>query len=167
MLFACSKDEIATNENNDDTSENTDSSDESSDNNTIDTADWSLITHSNDIDPNYSEVYDDNNTVRRIDIVFDSSDWDLMLEDMSSLFGTFGQGGPGGPGPGGFPDENPIFKPADIYYNGLQWYKVGARFKGNSSLAFSWRNGIWKMSFKLDFDEFEDCLLYTSDAADE
>ena len=156
MFFACSKDEIATNENTDDTSENTDSSDESNDNNSIDTADWSLITHSNDVDPNYLEVYDDNNTVRRIDIVFDSSDWDLMLEDMSSLFGTFGQGGPGGPGPGGFPDENPIFKPADIYYNGLQWYKVGARFKGNSSLAFSWRNGIWKMSFKLDFDEFED-----------
>ena len=79
MLFACSKDEIATNENNDDTSENTDSSDESSDNNTIDTADWSLITHSNDIDPNYSEVYDDNNTVRRIDIVFDSLTKTLFL----------------------------------------------------------------------------------------
>ena len=45
MFFACSKDEIATNENTDDTSENTDSSDESNDNNSIDTADWSLITH--------------------------------------------------------------------------------------------------------------------------
>ncbi len=53
-------------------------------------------------------------------------------------------------------DEDPIFVPADIYYDGIQWYRVGIRFKGNSSLQTSWENGILKLSFKLDFDEFED-----------
>ena len=159
LLFTCSKDEQVINGDSDDSSDNTDDSDNSDSNSGLDIADWSANTHSNDVDPNYTEVYEDNGSVRRLDIVFDPSDWALMLEDMSGLFGTFGQGGggPGGGGPGGgFPDENPIFRPAEVYYNGLQWYKVGARFKGNSSLSFSWRNGVWKMSFKLDFDEFED-----------
>ena len=160
VLFTCSKEEDIINGGNNDSSDNTDDSD-TSDDSGLDIADWSAITHGNDIDPNYLEVYEDNNSVRRLDIVFDPSDWALMLEDMSGLFGTFGQSGgvPGGGGPGGgggFPDENPIFKPAEVYYNGLQCYKVGARLKGNSSLSFSWRNGVCKMSFKLDFDEFED-----------
>ena len=122
--------------------------------NDFDTPDWTIETHSNDGDLNYTEVYDDNNTVRRLDIVFNSDDWQMMLDDMTEIYGPFGQGG--GPGGGGFSDENPIFRPAEVYYNGIQWYKVGARFKGNSSLAFSWRNGVGKLSFKLDFDEFED-----------
>jgi spore coat protein CotH len=33
---------------------------------------------------------------------------------------------------------------------------VGIRFKGNSSLQTSWQQGILKLAFKLDFDEFED-----------
>lgn len=53
-------------------------------------------------------------------------------------------------------DEDPIFVPSEVYYNGLQWYKVGVRFKGNSSLQSSWSNGILKLSLKLDFDEYED-----------
>ena len=55
-----------------------------------------------------------------------------------------------------FLDEDPIFVPADVYYNNKQWYKVGIRFKGNSSLKNSWESGILKLSFKLDFDEYED-----------
>ncbi len=151
VLVSCSKDDDLAEVNNNDNSDN------NSDNSGLDIADWSIETHSNDVDPNYAEVYDDNNSVRRIDLVFDPKDWELMLEDMSGLYGTFGQGGGGpGGGGGGFADENPIFRPAKVFYNGVEWYKVGARFKGNSSLSFSWRNGVWKMSFKLDFDEFED-----------
>jgi len=33
---------------------------------------------------------------------------------------------------------------------------VGVRFKGNSTIRFSWNRGIWKIPLKLDFDEFED-----------
>ena len=60
--------------------------------------------------------------VRRIDLVFDPKDWELMLEDMSGLYGTFGQGGGGpGGGGGGFADENPIFRPAKVFYNGVDF----------------------------------------------
>ena len=160
FLISCSKDDSQIMIDNNNSSNN---SEDNIGSNALDISDWAVNTHSNDIDPDYTEVYENNGTVRRMDIVFDASDWSLMLEDMSGLYDTFGQGGGPGGGPGGghgggpgFASENPIFRPADVYYNGIQWYKVGARFKGNSSLAFSWRNGIWKMSFKLDFDEFED-----------
>ncbi len=65
-------------------------------------------------------------------------------------------GGAGGPGGSTFSEEDPIFVPGEVFYNGKQWYRVGPRFKGNSSLQSSWSNGILKLSFKLDFDEFED-----------
>jgi spore coat protein CotH len=77
-----------------------------------------------------------------------------MLDDMTTNYGTFGQRSDGN----GLLDidENPIFVPADVYYNNTQWYRVGIRFKGNSSLQSSWQAGNLKLSFKLDFDEFED-----------
>jgi spore coat protein CotH len=72
---------------------------------------------------------------------------------MTNKYGSFGSGGGGGLVDS---DDNPIFVPGDVFYEGTQWYKVGLRFKGNSSLQSSWRSGILKLSFKLDFDEFED-----------
>ena len=118
--------------------------------------DWTTETHTKDIDPNFDEVFQDN-AVKRLDIVITEARWQSMLDDMTSNYGTFGSGG-GGPGGGGLieTDEDPIFVPAEVFYGGKQWYRVGVRFKGNSSLQSSWRNGILKLSFKLDFDEFED-----------
>ena len=122
--------------------------------------DWTTTTHSKSADPDFEEVFD-NSQVKRFDISITSERWQLMLDDMTDLYGEFGgsnQGPPGG-GPGGsgdFSDENPIFVPADVYYNDTQWYRVGVRFKGNSSLMSSWLSGILKLSLKLDFDEFED-----------
>ncbi|NQV13852.1 CotH kinase family protein [bacterium] len=126
--------------------------------------DWTTETHGKAADPNFDEVFDDTQ-VKRFDIVISSDYWQSMLDDMTEQYGDFGSagdqpgGGPGGGPPGGGLDEgakDPIFVPADIYYNGTQWYKVGVRFKGNSSLRSSWLSGILKMSLKLDFDEFED-----------
>jgi spore coat protein H len=51
--------------------------------------------------------------------------------------------------------ENPIWVPADIEFDNQTWTNVGIRFKGNSSLMSAWGGGIWKLPFKLDFDEFE------------
>jgi hypothetical protein len=75
-------------------------------------------------------------------------------------FPRSGQGGPPGGGgfgggPGSFTSENPIWVPATIGFNGLEWTNVGLRFKGNSSLRSSWSGGGDKLPFKLDFDEFE------------
>ena len=121
--------------------------------------DWTTETHSKDADPNFDEVFEDN-AVKRLDIVITETRWQSMLDDMTSLYGDFGSvsGGPGGGGPVDtvLDEEDPIFVPGEVFYNGKEWYRVGVRFKGNSSLKTSWESGILKLSFKLDFDEFED-----------
>ncbi|MGY5453487.1 CotH kinase family protein [Agarivorans sp. MS3-6] len=115
--------------------------------------DWTEDSHSKNVDPNFSEVFDDSQ-VKRLDFVVTEARWQNMLDDMTATYGSFGQSN----GQSNLidSDENPIFVPADIYYNDTQWYRVGIRFKGNSSLQSSWEQGILKLAFKLDFDEFED-----------
>jgi spore coat protein CotH len=113
--------------------------------------DWTSDTHSNDASPNFDEVFEDN-AVKRIDIIITEDRWQSMLDNMTETYGIFGTGG----APKEEIDEDPIFVPAEIFYNGLEWYRVGVRFKGNSSLRTSWKKGILKLSFKLDFDEYED-----------
>ena len=119
----------------------------------FETTDWTDATHSKSADPDFDEVFEDN-AVKRLDFVISEERWEGMLTDMENTYGSFGSGGGGG----GLveSDDNPIFVPGDVYYNGKQWYKVGLRFKGNSSLQSSWGSGIMKLSFKIDFDEFED-----------
>lgn len=113
--------------------------------------DWTTETHSKDTDPDFGEVFSDTE-VKRLDFVISEDNWDAMLDDMTSIYGTFGQRGGGN----NFSDEDPIFVPGSVFYEGTEWYKVGLRFKGNSSLQSSWQAGILKLAFKLDFDEFED-----------
>ena len=66
-----------------------------------------------------------------------------------------GHGGPGG-GPGITSTENPIYVPCEINFEGQTWSHVGIRFKGLSSLRMSWSSGVYKLPFRLNFDEFED-----------
>lgn len=135
--------------------------------------DWTDATHSKNVAPNFEEVFEDN-AVKRLDIVVTEERWESMLADMTANYGAFGgttSGGPGGGGPGGpggggpggpvtevavASDDDPIFVPAEVFYGDKEWYRVGIRFKGNSSLQSSWQAGILKLSFKLDFDEYED-----------
>lgn len=114
--------------------------------------DWTEETHSKSADPNFDEVFEDNE-VKRLDIVITEDRWQSMLDDMTDLYGLFGAGEQRG---GLAETDNPIFVPAEVFYNGKEWYRVGVRFKGNSSLQTSWQTGVLKLSFKLDFDEFED-----------
>ena len=115
--------------------------------------DWTTATHTKSGAANFGLVFDDNK-VQRIDIVVTKKRWQLMLANMTTLYGAFGTGSQ--PGGGSSVTENPMFVPAEVFYNGKQWYRVGVRFKGNSSLQSTWKSGNYKMSFKLDFDEFED-----------
>lgn len=57
---------------------------------------------------------------------------------------------------GMFPDQNPMWVPVTLEFEGQTWTDVGMRFKGNSSLSGTWGAGNLKLPFKLDFDEFED-----------
>lgn len=149
-------DEVAVDDDETDTEEETTTVDDAD----FEATDWTTETHSKDADPDFDEVFEDN-AVKRLDIVITEDRWQSMLDDMTNLYGEFGaigQGGPGGGGPPGdtFADEDPIFVPAEVFYEDKEWYRVGVRFKGNSSLQSSWQAGILKLSLKLDFDEYED-----------
>ncbi|UXX79193.1 CotH kinase family protein [Reichenbachiella carrageenanivorans] len=137
---------------NDNIEDSTDETTESIDDTVFEATDWSADTHSNDADPNYEEVFEDD-AVKRLDIVITPARWQAMLDDMTSLYGTFGTHSNHS---SIFADENPIFVPAEVFYKDKEWYRVGVRFKGNSSLLNTWQDGNLKLSFKLDFDEFED-----------
>lgn len=143
-FIACSDDDAITSE---------EENEEEVDDTDFEATDWTSATHSNDADPDFDEVFEDN-ALKRLDIVITETRWQSMLDDMTETYGPFGSGG-GGPGLIDA-DEDPIFVPAEVFYEGIEWYRVGVRFKGNSSLQSSWRNGILKLSLKLDFDEFED-----------
>jgi len=72
-----------------------------------------------------------------------------------------GPGGPGGPGPGGgggvdLLPRTPIYVECDVTTEDRSWQHVGIRFKGNSSLAMSWQQGIMKLPLRFNWDKFED-----------
>jgi spore coat protein H len=70
---------------------------------------------------------------------------------------AFGGMGPGaGRGPIDLVGGDPVYVPVTIRYDGRAWNQVGMRYKGNSSLASAWRQGIMKLGFRLHFDRFED-----------
>ncbi|GAA3650580.1 CotH kinase family protein [Flavivirga jejuensis] len=148
LFIRCSNDDTTTEEEGDVTDD--DDTEAVIDDTDFVATDWTEATHSKDADPDFDEVFDDT-AVKRIDLVISEDNWAVMLANMTELYGTFGSRGNGG-----FSDEDPVFVPSSVFYNGIEWYKVGVRFKGNSSLSSAWRAGILKLSFKLDFDEFED-----------
>lgn len=52
--------------------------------------------------------------------------------------------------------DNPIWVESSITFDDTTWDHVGIRVKGNSSLKSAVSSGNNKLSFKLDFDEFEE-----------
>ena len=119
--------------------------------------DWSSASHSNSADPNYALIFNQN-TVQRIDLVLSEDEFKDMSDDLDDLLASSGGPGGGGPGGGGTVDleEDPIYVAADFFYNGKQWYEVGLRYKGNSSLSRPYSQGIKKYPLRLKFDKYED-----------
>lgn len=136
--------------------------------------DWSTATHGSTT-PNYTQVFNDD-VVQTLKIVISADNWAAMESDMETIYGARnsnsvgqggGAGGPGGGGPGrgaggniGAPANDvavadPKFVECSVYYNGKQWYNVGVRYKGNSSLKGAWYDNSLKIPFKLNFDYFE------------
>ncbi len=124
---------------------------------------WGEETHSKKADPNYELLFD-HNKVLRMDITIAPSDWQAMMDDMTKKFGRFGTlfgtGSNSSFNPfepwnlGG--EENPIYVPCDLVFEGKTWYHVGIRFKGNASLRTTWQTGSYKLPLRFNFDKFED-----------
>ncbi|MFI3327660.1 MAG: CotH kinase family protein [Rikenellaceae bacterium] len=117
--------------------------------------DWDDATHSKNVDPDFDEVFAQN-VVQRIDITISYENWLSMWADLGDNITTSSNGWGGQGQVNTDLDFTPIWVPCTITYKGTDWYKVGLRFKGNSSLVTAYSNGISKLSMKLDFDEFED-----------
>jgi hypothetical protein len=54
------------------------------------------------------------------------------------------------------PPLDPAYVAVRVDFNGKHWDSVGFRLKGNSSLSAAWRQGNYKLPFRLNFDELED-----------
>lgn len=114
-------------------------------------ADWTIETHTNGVDPDYSILFGEAN-LYRFDIVIDASNWSSMQSNLSSILQSSG----GRPGGTADVSEDPMWVDCSIFFEEKEWYHVGVRYKGNSSLQSAYQSGNDKLSFKLDFDEFED-----------
>jgi spore coat protein H len=129
-----------------------------SDADALPTPQWTAATHGKGTAPNYATVLP-TDTVQRLDIVIAASDWATLQAELATYASSSSGPGPGGPpGGGGSLDQafDPSWVPCDVFHAGRQWYKVGIRPKGNSSLQQTVKSGNKKTSFKLDFDQFED-----------
>jgi len=125
------------------------------DSKTLSIPDWTDASHGNKVDPDYAIVLPQDK-VNTLEITMTSVDWSNIQTNMTSLYGsTFGAGGQQ-QGGGTFPDTEPDYVAVSMKFNGKEWYKVGFRLKGNSTLRNSWRNGIYKLPFRLNMDHYED-----------
>jgi hypothetical protein len=118
---------------------------------TADYADWTDATHGSSTEPNYDIVFNQNE-VLRLDIEISSSDWTSMQSNLSSVVNS-----------SSFDRttqevevDDPEWFECSFSYDSLEWYHVGIRYKGNSSLVSAYSSGIDKLSLKIDFDQFED-----------
>ncbi|MEQ9442125.1 MAG: CotH kinase family protein [Cyclobacteriaceae bacterium] len=139
------------------------------------TPDWAEASHSNNVEPDYDIVFNQK-AVNTLEITMTADDWEFIQADMEEKFGAafgagggargggFGGGNPpvggGFPGGGGgaliFGTDDPEYVAASLKFNDTEWYKVGFRLKGNSTLSSSWSAGTYKLPFRLNFDKFED-----------
>lgn len=122
---------------------------------TLSIPDWADASHGNKTDPDYAMMFPQEK-VNSLEITMTSADWTRIQSNMTSLYGSaFGAGGQQ-PGGGTFPDAEPDYVSVAMKFNGKEWYKVGFRLKGNSTLRNSWRSGIHKLPFRLNMDRYED-----------
>jgi len=116
--------------------------------NMADYPDWTEETHGSLVNPDYDMVFD-HNSVLRFDIEIDEDDWEDMMDDLADILSSGGH-----PGSTNLVSSTPVFVPCSFRFNGIEWYNVGIRFKGNSSLRSTYQSGNDKLPFKVDFDEF-------------
>ncbi len=114
------------------------------------TPQWTAATHgklsTSELAANLATVFP-GDQVQRIDLQIENSNWLLMQNNLVYLKAILGNSRD-------FTSvEDPVTVPCSAFVDGVEWYKVGVRYKGNSSL-FDANSG--KLPLKLKFNEFED-----------
>ncbi len=112
--------------------------------------------------PDYNWVFPEAE-MRSINIQVGQANWDKIQRDME--YRTIRKFGSATTIPGAVPPAgngsldavpgDPIYVEAEVSQGDKKWQKVGFRLKGNASLNATWRSGVYKLPFKLQFDEFE------------
>lgn len=118
--------------------------------------------------PDYNWVFPEAE-MRNIVIQLGQVNWEKIQKDMeyrtARKFGSAttipGAVPPAGNGNLDAVPGDPIYVEADVLQGSNQWKKVGFRLKGNASLNATWRSGVYKLPFKIQFDEFEDKFTET------
>lgn len=107
---------------------------------------WTQASHCQGAPPAYDLLLNETD-VTRVDIVVDTSSHNAAMQDLSVKLS--------GPGTGEF-IPNPLWVPVTVRHGGLTWTEVGMRYKGNQALKDAWQKGVRKLSFRLQFDRYED-----------
>jgi spore coat protein H len=113
--------------------------------------------------PDYAWVFPEEE-VRTINITVGKENWEKIQRDMeyrtTRKFGSSttipGAIPPAGNGALDAVPGDPIYVEAEVSQENNKWKKVGFRLKGNASLNATWKSGVYKLPFKIQFDEFED-----------
>lgn len=113
------------------------------------TPQWTPDTHGKlktaAIRANLSKVFD-GAALQRLDIAIEHGNWQLMQSDLAALHADLRKT------KSMYLLDDPVTVPCALFHGGREWYKVGIRFKGNSSL-YAANSG--KLPLKLKFNEFE------------
>lgn len=148
----------------------------------LDLTGWNTYTHGAG-PANYTELFD-NDKVHRIDLETSSKEWNRLIKETTRSYGKFGGGG--NIGGYDFGDEmqdttnmadttdtdfgefdegggeeligeaDLPYIPFSLYLNGTKWFKVGVKFKGNSTMEDGWNQGSLKLPLRMLFDKFND-----------
>ena len=134
---------------------------------------WGKKSHGAAGKPDYERIFDDGK-VQELHVAIEPHDWQRAVEDMAARVGPAGSLNDEARGLLGKAREaatqlrirrilfqgaaatDPVWVPCTVRYGGKTWRHVGFRFKGNSSLLYSWADGSSKLPFKLNFDKFAD-----------
>ena len=124
---------------------------------------WSPATHGNQARPDYARLFA-LDAVHELRISIDADTFRAMREDLKSVlpFGGPPSGragaacaGPSGKG-GGLTTRDPCYFPVTVSHDSHVWTHVGMRYKGNFSLMMGSFSPDSKLSFRLNFDRFEE-----------
>jgi spore coat protein H len=131
---------------------------------------WSPATHGNQARPDYAGLFT-LDRIHELRISIDAATFRAMREDLKFVlpFGSMLAGAAGAPparsdsacgGPvrkgGGLTYRDPCYFPVTVRHDGHAWTHVGMRYKGNFSLMMGSYSPDGKLSFRLNFDRFED-----------